>query len=102
MDELVINVIITVIILIEVILDLSPLCFGINSDLKHPYKNDLVDNGHFNDSSNGVISVQSFSIIIIIERILIKKKFTQEYRYCCLLYSTTIRNRDILRVEYTL
>ncbi len=27
------------------------LCFGINSDLKHPYKFELVDNGHFNDSS---------------------------------------------------
>ena len=68
------------------------LCFGINSDLKHPYKFDLVDNGHFNDSSYGVISVRSFSILSIL-----KKKFTHEYRYRCrLLYSTAIRNRDIL------
>ncbi len=40
------------------------LCFGINSDLKHPYKNDLVDNGHFNDSSNGVISTKRLNNII--------------------------------------
>ncbi len=38
------------------------LCFGINSALKYPYKFDLVDNGHFNDSSYGVRSFSIFGI----------------------------------------
>ncbi len=74
------------------------LCFGINSDLKHPYQFELVDSGHFHDSSYGVISAISFSIYSIFE----KKKHTdilrQEYRYRChLLYSTAIRYGDILK-----
>ncbi len=75
------------------------LYFGINSDHKYPYKFELVDDGHFNDSSYGVISVKSFSIFGTFKRRISNylRREQREYRYrSCLCYSTATRNRDTL------
>ncbi len=70
------------------------LCFGINSDLKYPYKFNLVK-GDSIDSSYCAISVTSFSIFSIIRRMF--GDMSPEQKYCShLLYSTAIRYRDSL------
>ena len=72
------------------------LCFGINSDHKYPYKFDLVEDGHFNDSSYGVLSVRSFSLFGTFKR-RITDYLWPEYKYRSrLLYSTPIRNKYTL------
>ena len=74
------------------------LCFGISSGHIYPYKFELVDDGHFHDSSYGVISVRSFSSFVIFKRISnYLWRYLWEYRYrSCLFYSTPTRNRDTL------
>ncbi len=70
------------------------LCFGINSDLKHPYKFELVDGGHFSDdSSYGFIRVKNFSLFAIFRRI--RRFLQQDYRYLSSLhYSEAKLTRD--------
>ena len=56
-----------------------------------------MDNGHFNDSSYGVISVRSFSIFGNFKRRVTDFLWPEhkDYRYrSCLCYSTASRNRD--------
>ncbi len=66
------------------------LCFGINSDLKHPYKFKLVDGGYFNDSSYGSISVKSFCLVAIFRRII--RFLLQDYRYISSLHYSEFRS----------